>query len=180
MSPLPFQWDGEAMRISPSFQRRADDAFVIGETYNLQPVEDRSAASHRHYFAAINEAWQNLPEALAEDFPTAEHLRKKALIRAGYRDERSFVCASKAEAVRLAAFLRPVDDFSLVSVNGTAVVQLTAKSQSVRAMGKAEFQKSKDDVLAALAAMIGVQTHELHQAAGVAANDDQAVQGRAA
>lgn len=179
MTALPFEWDGEAMRVRRSFQRRADELFGIGETYTLQAVEDRSAASHRHFFAALNEAWMNLPEGMAEEFPTAEHLRKKALIRAGYRDERTFVCASRAEAVRLAAFLRPVDDYSIVSVNGTAVVQLTAKSQSVRAMGKVEFQKSKDDVLTALADMIGVQTYDLHQAASGAANDDQARQGRA-
>lgn len=165
MTPLPFTWDGEAMRIRPSFQRQADDLFCIGETYTLAPVEDRSAASHRHYFAAINEVWQNVPEHLAGEFPTAEHLRKKALIRAGYRDERTFVCSSKAEAVRLAAFLRPVDDYAIVSVSGSTVVQWTAKSQSMRAMGKADFQKSKDDVLEALADMIGVRTEELHRAA---------------
>lgn len=168
MRALPFVWDGEALRIRPGFQSAADEQFCIGEAYTMQPVEDRSAASHRHYFSAINEAWQNVPEHLAGEFPTAEHLRKKALIRAGYRDERTFVCSSRAEAIRLAAFLRPVDDYAIVSVSGSTVVQWTAKSQSMRAMGKADFQKSKDDVLEALADMIGVRSADLHQAA---AND---------
>ena len=165
MRPLPFVWDGEALRIRPSFQRQADDQFCIGETYTMAPVEERSAASHRHYFSAINEAWQNLPEDLAGRYPTAEALRKAALIRAGYRDERSIVCASKAEAGRVAAFVRPMDDFAYVTVSEAVVTVYTAKSQSLRAMGKAEFQKSKDDVLTALAAMIGVRTEELHRAA---------------
>lgn len=165
MTPLPFQWDGEALRVRPSFQRQADQMFCIGETYTMAPVEDRSAASHRHYFASINEAWGNLPEDLAPRYPTAEALRKAALIRAGYRDERSIVCASKAEALRVAAFIRPMDDFAYVTVSEAVVTVYTAKSQSVRAMGKAEFQQSKDDVLTALAEMIGVTTSDLHQAA---------------
>lgn len=165
MSPLPFIWDGEAMRIRPGFQKRADEVFCVGETYNLDVVEDRSAASHRHYFAAVNEAWANLPDHLAERWPSAEHLRKAALIRAGYRDERSFACSSRAEAIRMAAFLKPIDDFAMVALSGTTVLVLTAKSQSVRAMGKAVFQESKDAVLNALADMIGVEPETLARAA---------------
>lgn len=168
MQPLPFQWDGEAMHVLSGFQRQADQLFVIGETYRLAPVEDRSAASHRHYFAAINEAWQNLPEGMADDYPTPEHLRKAALIRAGYRDERSIVCANRAEALRVAAFIKPMDEYALVATSETVVRVYTAQSQSVRAMGKAEFQKSKDAVLDALAAMIGVTTRELHDHARAA------------
>lgn len=156
------------MRVRPSFQRQADAMFCIGETYTMVPVEDRSAASHRHFFASVNEAWANLPEGLAAEYPTAEHLRKAALIRAGYRDERSIVCASRAEALRVAAFVRPLDAYALVVVSEAVVRVYTAQSQSVRAMGKDAFQKSKDDVLTALAGMIGVTTQELHNAA----NDD--------
>ena len=168
MQPLPFEWDGESMRVLPGFQRQADQAFVIGERYRLAPVEDRSAASHRHYFAAINEAWANLPEGMSDDFPTPEHLRKAALIRAGYRDERSVVCASRAEALRVAAFIKPIDDFALVATSGTTVCVYTAKSQSVKAMGKEEFQRSKDAVLDRLAAMLGVTTRDLHDRAEAA------------
>ena len=169
MQPLPFEWDGEAMRVLPGFQRQADQAFVIGERYRLAPVEDRSAASHRHYFAAINEAWANLPEGMSDDFPTPEHLRKAALIRAGYRDERSVVCASRAEALRVAAFIKPIDDFALVATSGTTVCVYTAKSQSVKAMGKEDFQRSKDATLGIIAQMIGVTTATLHENAGMAA-----------
>lgn len=168
MTPIPFIWsddDGAFRPLNARFMRAAKEAYGDGEVVTLAPVEDRSAASHRHYFSAINEAWMNMPEHLADDFPTAEHLRKKALIRAGYRDERSFVCGSRAEAIRLAAFLRPVDDFAIVSVDGTSVVQLTAKSQSMRAMGKATFQESKDAVLAILSDLIGVTPDALTKAA---------------
>jgi len=166
MNPIPCIWTGEAFQpMNARFLREADARHGVGDVVTLAPVEDRSAASHRQYFASINEAWQNLPDDLAERYPTADHLRKAALIRAGYRDERTFACNSRAEAIRLAAFLRPMDDYALVALSGTVVVVYTAKSQSMRAMGKAAFQKSKDDVLTALAAMIGVTTEALHRAA---------------
>lgn len=164
--PIHFRWDGEAMR--PLNPRAADRQYVVGETYRLENREDRSEASHRQYFAALHEAWMNLPEHLAAQFATEEHLRKYALIRAGYRDERSVIAGSKAEAQRVAAFIRPMDEYAVVSVSGSAVVVLTAKSQSMRAMGKAEFQRSKDAVLDVLAQMIGLSSGELVKAAEAA------------
>src|SRR5213075_1352363 len=104
-APFPqwFEWSGEAM--IPLNARSADRIYTVGQRYHLEHREERSSQSHAHYFACINEAWQNLSPALAERFSSPEHLRKFALIKSGYRDERSFVCASKAEAQRLAAFL---------------------------------------------------------------------------
>jgi len=156
MTPLPFFWDGSAMVPPSRFAKQADQQFVIGETYTLAEVQDRSSASHRHYFALINDAWMNLPEAQGERFPSAESLRKYALVKAGYRDERSIVCASKAEAHRVASFIKPMDEYAIVFVFEATVTVYTAKSQSVRAMGKAEFQASKDAVIAVLAEMIDV------------------------
>ena len=97
--PILYRWDGEAMTpATQRFAREADKQFVVGEEYPLIVHEHRSAASHKHYFAAISDAWESLPESMAGEFPTSEHLRKRALIMAGYRDERSIVAASKAEA----------------------------------------------------------------------------------
>ena len=106
----------------------------------------------------------NLPEGLAERFASDEHLRKYALIKAGNRDERSIVCTSRAEARRIAAFVRPIDDYSIITVSETVVSQFTAKSQSVEAMGKSQFQAGKDAVLGILAEMIGVELTVLAQA----------------
>ena len=164
-SPVPFRWDGEAMVPLAGFGRRCDQLFVVGEVYRLIEEHERSSASHRHYFAAINEAWQNLPDKLAERFPTAEHLRKFALIKTGYHDSRQFVASSKAEALRLAAFLRPVDEYSLVTVAGAVVTVWTAQSQSTKAMGKKTFQESKDHVLDFVAVLIGTDAESLRRAA---------------
>jgi hypothetical protein len=74
-----------------------------------------------------------------EEFPTAEVLRKKMLIRAGYADERSIVCASKAEAQRVAAFVKPMDEYAVVTVREAVVRVYTAQSQSIKAMGAKPF-----------------------------------------
>ena len=118
MTPLTYRWDGESlMPVNQHQARLADKQFVVGETDRLDINEERSAATHRHYFAAVNEAWQNLPEDWCDRFPTSEHLRKWCLIKAGYRDERTFPAKSNTQAVQLAAFIRPIDDFAVVLVN---------------------------------------------------------------
>lgn len=158
--------DGELVRVMVPIRahlRIADEHYDLGDRYPLAPVEDRSMRSHNHYFACIANAWMNLPEDMAEQYPNAERLRKHALIRTGYRDERSFVCSSKAEALRLASFLLPCDPDAIVSVHETAVVELKAKSQSLRAMGKKEFQESKDAVLGWLSNKIGVDVTTLRK-----------------
>lgn len=164
MTALPFRWTGDAMEPLRGFQKRADAAFVVGEVYRLEPVEERSAASHRFYFASVNEAWQNLPERLAIEHPTAEHLRKWALCKTGFANERQMVASSKAEALRLAAFIKPMDEFAVVEVRDAVVRVWTARSQSIRAMGKADFELSKRAVLDKLAQLIGVTTDELNRA----------------
>lgn len=157
--PVPFQWTGEHMR--PLQPKRADAFYTVGERYLMAPVCQRSDASHRHEFAWLREAWLSLPEDLAERFPTSEHLRKWALIRAGYSDSHTITCSSKAEALRVAAFVRPIDEFAVVTVQGPTVTRWTAKSQSKRAMGAQEFQDSKTKIMEVIARMIGVEPGEL-------------------
>lgn len=168
--PITFRWEGDSfVPNGPRWQRECDKQFVIGQTYELVEQHQRSSNSHRHFFASVNEAWKNLPEAMTVQFPTSEHLRKYALIRAGYADSHTLVCSSKAEAIRIASFMRPLDEFGVVAVNGLVVTRYTAKSQSARAMGKEEFQKSKDAVLDVIASMISVPVETLKQNAQAAA-----------
>ena len=163
----PFRWDGEAM--IPRSPKRADEQFVVGEVYRMEVREERSINSHSHYFAAVHDVWLNLHEEEAERFATAEHLRKYALIRTGWHQERQIVCASKAEAQRVASFVRPMDEYAIVTATEAVVTVFTAKSQSYRAMGKKDFQTSKQDVLDLLASMIGVEPQQLSAEAGQAA-----------
>ena len=159
MSPHPFTWDGEVMR--PRRPRAADREFVVGETYVLERWEPRSTLSHNHEFAWLAEAWKNLPEPLADQFPTPDHLRKRALIDAGYYNETIIDAGTNAAALRVASYARSKDGFAYVVVRGALVVERVAKSQSRRAMNRKEFQESKTAILEIVSAMIGVTPEEL-------------------
>jgi len=172
MQPLMFRWTGEELvPVNRRWQSLADRHLVVGEEYYLAEHNDRSLNSHRHYFASVAEAWRNLPEHFA-GLPfaeSAEHLRAYALIRTGYCDAHTIVCSSKAEASRMAAFIRPIDGFSIVDVKEATVTRYVAKSQSMKAMDKQEFQQSKVAVLDFLDELIGVERGTTHRNAGSAA-----------
>lgn len=163
MTPTYFVWDGDNMVPLPQHRRLANKTYVVGELYPLAPVEDRSQASHRQYFAALRDAWLNLPEAISNEFLNEEQLRKHALIATGYCDKLTVPCASAAEAQRWVAVLQPIDPYAIVQVNNNVVTRWTAHSQSQRAMGKKTFQKSKDDVLNYVSAMVGVKPADLQE-----------------
>ena len=148
----------------PRFARRCDGIFVIGEKYTLEA--QRSEATHRHQFAWLRTAWENLPERYQSEpwALTPEHLRKHALIETGWCDTQTYYCATKAEAIRWAQNLRPLDDHTKVSVAGTTVVRKRAKSQARGAMLKADFQASKQAILDYIAGLLEVDPKDLEKA----------------
>jgi hypothetical protein len=154
---LRYEGDGEFRVLSNYWASRADREFVVGETYKMVEHHDRSTASHNHFFASIANAHGNLPDELLEIYPSTEHLRKKALIRKGYRDEREYVCASKAAAAELVRTIRVLDDYAIIEARENVVRIWTAKSQSVKAMGAKEFQESKTAVLDFIDNLLGVE-----------------------
>lgn len=162
---LLMEWDGESL--TPANQvwaGRADKALVVGQRYFITEVSQRSKTSHDHYFATVGEVFKNLPEHLSERFSDADHLRAYALIKTGFYVERAFIASSKAEAVRVAQFLRTGGaQFAIISIADNVVIERVAQSQSYAAMGKHKFQESKDKVLDFLADLIGVRTPQLQR-----------------
>jgi predicted DNA binding protein len=157
-------WDGEGFKPIGRYVRQCDAEMIIGQVYTLDVILERSDNTHRHMFAAIHDAWMNLREGDAERFPSAEHLRKWALIKAGYYINADFACSSSAEAIRLAAYIKGIDDYAVVVVKGSVVQRLVAKSQSYRSMDKKEFQESKEKVLGIVSEMLGVTKTQLEKA----------------
>jgi hypothetical protein len=156
-APIQFSWDGDSFVPLARFRKTCDHEFVVGEIYRLAVQEERSAVSHNHYFACLNEIWKNLPDELAARYPSVEHLRKRALIKAGYFDERSLVLGSPEQAQAVATLVNAMDDYAVVVVRDAVIKVFTAKSQSAKAMDKREFQRSKTLVLEILADLIGVE-----------------------
>ena len=156
------RWTGEAMQpLAGRATHEANNTFVVGQVYRLIEENERSMASHAHQFAEIAEVWKNLSDEMLEHWPTAEHLRKFALIKCGFADHRQFVASSKAEAVKMAAFLRPINEYALISVDGCVVSEWTAQSQSRKAMGADRFQESKQKILDYCANLIGVTADDV-------------------
>jgi hypothetical protein len=168
--PIMFSWEGDCFRpASGVMQKRCDQHYVIGERYALVPHEARSQNSHRHLFAIINEAWQNLPERYALDFPSSEHLRKRLLIQAGLFNEVKSAWPTDAVAARVAKEIRATDEFSLVMADGRIVTRYEAKSMSMRNMDRKAFQEAKTKILEILDEMLGTRPGELESNAGKAA-----------
>lgn len=147
----------------PRFKKVCDQQFVVGEEYPLMLQEPRSRNSHNHYFASIHEAWKTLPEDIASDFPSAEHLRKWALCKSGWSTMKTFTCESHEHARNLAIFARSTDEFAVIEVRGDIVRIHQAKSQSAAAMGREPFQKSKEDVFRQISELIGVSAGQLRK-----------------
>ena len=163
---MAFTWNGSEM--VPVRPKAADKEYVIGQRYWLEEASERSWISHQQQFAWIGEAWANLPENLADLYPTPEHLRKRALIQAGFYTEVAVDAGSKAAALRMAAYARGADEFAAVFVRGPLVIVRKAKSQRMHGhdrMDKAEFERSKAAIMEVIAEMIGVTPGELRGAA---------------
>jgi hypothetical protein len=158
---VTWTWNGEVLVPLPRFHNLVNEQFVVGQMYRCEVIEEASLRSRRHYFACLHDAWLNLPDDLAMQFASDEHLRKHALCMTGYRNERKFVAATPQEARRIATFIKPRGEYAIISVAENVVVEWTAKSQSVKEMGAPTFQKSKTDVLDFVAHMIGLSAEEL-------------------
>lgn len=165
--PMGFVWSGEAM--VPKRRSLADLYFVVGAEYRMVEHQDRSDATHRHEFAWLNEAWKNLPEELATEYPSPEHLRKRALIQAGFYDEQIIDAGIKEVAMRVAAIVRTMDAFAYIAVRGSFVIIRRAKSQARGVMDRKTFQDSKTKMMEIVSAMIGVTPEQLSSNTGKSA-----------
>jgi hypothetical protein len=160
--PLMLTWTGDALEPASGYWRRtANEHLVVGERYRMVEEAERSTVSHNHEFAWLKEAWNSLPDELLDQYPNTEILRKHGLIAKGHCTMKQHVCASVAEAERLAAILKPYDAYAIVRQRGPVVTVYTAVSQSKRAMGAKMFQQSKSDLMDFVGDLLGVDPETL-------------------
>ena len=165
--PMKYVWTDDGF-FAPVHPQAAEKHFVGGQVYVLSETRDRSDKSHSQYFAVIQWAWDNLPEDVSAQFPTPEDLRARALIASGYAKSRQFIGSTNKQAVELAAFIgHGRENYAVVSVHENVVTELTAQSQNHKAMGREQFQKSKEAVFEYCAAMCGVSVEDLVKASRV-------------
>lgn len=142
-----------------------------GELVTVIIERGRSLNSHRHQFAFVREAWQNLPEHLqsAPWAETPETMRKHALIATGFHQSYTLDCGANATAQRIKAQLvraeARAEGYAIGQVRGPILTIWTPESQSMRSMGGKRFQESKEKILDWMAEQIGVTASALRGAA---------------
>lgn len=159
--PVMFEWtDDEVMVPVARFKPLAVRQFAVGEQYALAPVENIPGASRGGFFAAVAEAWKNLPEDDAR-FPTREHLRKRALVHAGWAMHTQFVLDTPKDAMTMAQGLRRADEYAVIKVSGPCVDMWTAKSIAGGAITAEEWKDIKPRALDFCSALVGATRREL-------------------
>lgn len=161
MTPATYTWetvdiadesDGvvhslEAFVPRPRFRERCRRENIRGGVYILTAHEERSKNSHDSYFAELDEKFDTLPENLHREYPNREIMRAKALCHTGYCDQKDTIFDTETIAQTVATFMTPLLPYSVIQVSGCVIRLFTPHSQAVAAMDKAQFQKSKRDVL---------------------------------
>lgn len=158
--PIAWRYEGDGVCVA-SHKGVAERHLTKGDRYIFVEHALRSQASHNHEFAWLAEAWKNLPERLAEQYPSPEHLRKRALIETGFYLQTQMDVGTNAAALRAAAFLQADDVLCVAVVRGSIVIKRVAESQSQRAMGGKRFGESKAAILEWVAALIEVTPQQL-------------------
>lgn len=169
-SPLALRYLGEG-KFAPNsnyWARKADEAFEAGRTYTIVEHAERSSATHAHLFAVLHEAFMSIPDALLADYPNETVLRKKMLIRAGYCHQNDVLCASHAEAQRMAVLAHNLDPYCIAIPKMNVCRIMTAESLSRKAMGAKRFQEAKEGILRELEKLLGVSPGALEKAEAAA------------
>lgn len=164
--PISYNWDAEAgaMVVKVNDALLARRQFRHGSEYRLAVREDRSDKSQAFYFATLKDIHDNLDDAHRAEYPTVEHLRKRALIKLGYRHVADFPCESEAEAKkmerRLQQFFKGDDEYAVIIRSGDVVRKMVAMSQSRDAMDRETFEESKRQVLDLASSLVGATRKE--------------------
>lgn len=162
------RWNGEALLpVGHYGLSAAREQMQPGDTVIIAIDHPRSPNTHNHQFAEVADAWRHLPEAV-QNMPWAANpdtLRKHALIVTGFHNVETVDAGSKAAAERVAALLSrhatAAHGYAITRAKGPLVTCWTPVSQSMRAMGAKDFQRSKEAVLNWIAAQIGVTPEQL-------------------
>jgi hypothetical protein len=143
--------------------------YEIGADVALEEIVQRSGASHRHFFATIKEAWNNLAEEHTEDFPTAEHLRARAMIESGYCTITDEIFDSHEDAQKAGRWIRKRSPYAVIKINGNVMRVFDAESLAMHgpnAMRKERFEQCKRDVLDWIAPLARTTRSDVEKNAG--------------
>lgn len=158
-----------------AYRRKAEAQYQDAANYTLAPVEARSRAAHNRYFAALNDAFSNLPETISARWQNADHFRKWILIEVNEYREKDFTFEgrnAKQQADALAIHFRvDGEDYARVWVTQVGpekwkVIARWAKSQDHQSMNKVDFKATSDKVVEYAENLLGTPRGTLMREAG--------------
>lgn len=156
MIRLRYAGEGSFEATSKSTQELLDRQLVVGEAYRIDIYHERSEKFHAKYFAVIADAWEHLPEAWAALLPSPEHLRKYALIKAGWCEVVTFPMKSKEDAIRAINTAKFFDAYCLATASANVLTVYKARSQRKSYQSAVEFKEIAGKVFHIIGEMIGV------------------------
>lgn len=158
-----YEWTGEVMRPLALHRELCAAEFSIGKRYKLIEFKERSHETHDHFFSVVSGYWHQWPESYDRDLPSADNLRKHALIRTGHYIQSVMHHASvEAATAYVRDSLRYVD-YAEGSIHGATTVMRIAKSQRKAVMDATEFQRSKQNVLEFCQAVTGIAPEDMER-----------------
>lgn len=147
----------------PRFRKLCDELYAVHEEYPLVVLRARNMNQHRAYFAALHDAFDNLDERYDGVFPSEDHLREWALCQTEFCTVTHEVYETRKDAIQAAKALRKLAPYAVISVVDSTLVTKHALSQSVRAMGKEDFEASCKAVLDVVAGMARMTSAQLRK-----------------
>lgn len=126
---------------------------IGGDVYSADPAR-------RRYFAIIHESFQNLRPPWSEMFSSSEHLRKYALIKAGWCETMPIAAGNKAAAENVAEAIRKLNRYAIATTEGSVVTVYVARSQTRKVQPKALFMPCAEAVYRILSDMLGTSVED--------------------
>lgn len=156
MTDFTLKYNGLGILSAATDEQRVviDDSLTNNKVYVLSMKEDRSDEHHRWWFAVIRKAWATLPDRYGDRWPTAEHLRKWLLIRAGHCET---LDVATDNVMEVAAGFRWQDPYAVLIVKDSTVQISRAKSQKYKRQDQEEFQEVTTRCIDLLAQVLGCE-----------------------
>jgi len=151
-----------AMVPLPRFVQLATRQYEVGEQYAMGPVENIPGRSRAPLFIAVKEAWNNLPED-DKRFPSDEHLRKRALVAAGWAHHTQHVLDTVADAIKVVEGFRKLDAYAVIKRSENVVDVWIAKSIGAGAITAEDWKVVKQRALDFVAEVANTTRTELEK-----------------
>lgn len=148
------------------FTAMCERQFDLNGAYALGPVDGVGGTSRAPLFIESEKAWENLPE---EDtrFPSPEHIRHMALVKAGWAHHTQAIMDTPKDAKDHAKGLRKVAEYAVIVVKGCVVDCWIPKSIASGQITGAEWKVVKPKALDWIATLARTTRKELEENAGV-------------